>query len=126
MDGNELTYADYARFARQTAAELERDCRFEAFHASGPGGQGVNTADSAVRLEHLPTGIVCVSRESRSQYRNRRLALAKLRAELLRRAAPPLVRRSTRPTHASVLKRLIDKRRRSELKARRRPPEADE
>ena len=67
MDDSSLTYRDYARFARLSDEELERQCVAEAFHASGPGGQGVNTADSAVRMRHLPTGIVVTSREQRSQ-----------------------------------------------------------
>ena len=66
MEKNGLTYRDYAAFARMGADQIARDCEVQAFHASGPGGQGVNTADSAVRMRHVPTGIVVVSREERS------------------------------------------------------------
>ena len=62
------------------------DVEFEAMRASGPGGQHVNTTDSAVRARHLPTGLTVVAREERSQHANRRLALVKL-AALLRDAA---------------------------------------
>lgn len=111
-----FTYADYARMARMSARELERECSAEAFHGHGPGGQGVNTADSAVRMTHLPTGIVVVSRESRSQFRNRQLCLQKIREELRRRSIRPVVRRATKPTKASDARRLQQKRARSEVK----------
>lgn len=123
MDQGGLTYRDYARLARRTLDELSGECDVEAFHASGPGGQGVNTADSAVRMRHVPTGIVVVSRESRSQYRNRQICLRKIREELLRRSIPPRVRHQTRPTRGSVERRLADKRHRSQTKRLRRRPD---
>lgn len=58
------------------------DLRWEAMRASGPGGQHVNKTDSAVRLTHIPTGIVINAREERSQHRNRALAISKLAAML--------------------------------------------
>lgn len=58
------------------------DLRFETCRASGPGGQHVNTTDSAVRLTHLPSGIVCIASEERSQQRNRTLALLRLQERL--------------------------------------------
>lgn len=64
----------------------ERDVAFEAMRASGPGGQHVNTTDSAVRATHRPTGITVCASEERSQHRNRRLALDRLTAALVRRA----------------------------------------
>lgn len=69
------------------AATLDpRDVVFVAMRASGPGGQHVNTTDSAVRAVHKPTGLAVVAREERSQHANRRLALAKLAAKLAERA----------------------------------------
>ena len=118
-------------------------------HASGPGGQGVNTADSRVQLsldlgstsalnekqreralrelgERLVGTVLTVTpAETRSQRRNRAAARERL-GEILRASlVPPTPRRPTKPTHASKLRRLDAKKRRSEVKARRRRPDAD-
>ena len=118
-------------------------------HASGPGGQGVNTADSRVQLsldlattvalnekqrEHalsvlgdrlMGTLLTSAAAEHRSQRRNRAAARERL-AHVLRAAlTPPTPRRATKPTRASKLRRLADKKRRGEVKARRRRPDAD-
>lgn len=125
MDKN-LTYRDYARFARLPKGELAAQCHVETFRATGPGGQGVNTTDSAVRMRHEPTGIVVVSREQRSQLQNRERCLEKIHAELVRRSRPPKVRRATKPTKGSQRRRLEGKRRRGDIKRLRRRPSGED
>ena len=63
-----------------------KDVRYKAMRASGPGGQHVNTTDSAIRATHLPSGVSIVSRAERSQHANKRIALLKLMAVFAQKA----------------------------------------
>ena len=89
---------------------LARECEITPYKSSGPGGQKKNKTESSVRVRHLPSGIVRIATESRSQARNREAALARVLQELKRRARRPKPRRPTQPTRAAVERRLVTKR----------------
>lgn len=88
----------------------EADIKVEFYRGSGPGGQHRNTTDSAVRIRHLATGIVVHAAESRSQNRNRAVAMERLMAALARRERKVAERVATRVPKGEKQKRLMDKR----------------
>jgi ribosome-associated protein len=113
-----------------------------ASRSSGPGGQHANVTASRIEasfdvlassalseaqrelvLARVGPRVVAVSQDGRSQARNRELALARLRQRLAAALAVPKLRRATRPTAASRERRLAAKRRATERKRERRPPE---
>jgi protein subunit release factor B len=98
----------------------EQDLEIEFVRASGPGGQHRNRRETGVRLTHKPSGIVVLATERRSQSENRRVALERLVALLVRRQQRRKRRVASRPTRASRERRLESKKRRGSLKALRR------
>jgi hypothetical protein len=81
-------------------AELARECELDRFRGSGPGGQKRNKTESAVRLRHLPTGLVGLATDSRSQSENRARALRRLRENAALELREPVVIDDYRPPAA--------------------------
>src|SRR5207302_8616457 len=99
---------------------LLAQCEVQAHRASGPGGQHRNKAETAVRLVHLPSGVTVEGKDERSRTQNLRIALARLREKLERRAYRPPPRHATRPTRAAKERRIESKKRLASKKAARR------
>jgi protein subunit release factor B len=106
--------------------DLLRECEVDTFRSSGPGGQHVNKTESAVRLTHLPSGVVVTSQQERSQHRNKALCLEKLRAKVakLNYRAPKRV--PTRVPRSVKNRTLEEKARRSRIKQLRSKPSAED
>jgi protein subunit release factor B len=109
-----------------TDEELLRECEVDTFRASGPGGQHVNKTESAVRLTHLPTGLVVTCREERSQHRNKSACLEKLRERIEQLNHRPTERVPTRVSRGAKRRTLEAKTRRSQIKRLRSKPSADD
>ena len=106
--------------------ELLRECESETFRSSGPGGQHVNKTESAVRLKHMPSGLVVTCREERSQHRNKAICLQKLRERVERLNHRPAKRVPTRVPRSAKHRTLEEKARRSHVKRLRSKPSTDE
>ncbi|MFC2099913.1 peptide chain release factor-like protein [Candidatus Bipolaricaulota bacterium] len=106
--------------------KLLAECEVETFRASGPGGQNVNRRETAVRIRHLPTGIVVTCQRERSQLRNKHIALEELRRRLEARAKKKRRRIPTKVPLAVRRRNIVDKKKRSLKKLFRKKPRADE
>jgi protein subunit release factor B len=110
----------------QSDEKLLAQCEVETFRSSGPGGQNVNRRETAVRLRHLPSGIVVTCQEERYQLRNRRIALAKLRAQLEELAKPVKKRVPTKVPRSVRRRILVAKKKRGRVKDSRKKPAIDD
>jgi len=106
--------------------DLLRECEVDTFRSSGPGGQHVNKTESAVRLTHLPSGVVVTSQQERSQHRNKQLCLEKLREKVAKLNYHPAKRVPTRVPRSVKNRTLEEKARRSRIKRLRSKPSPDE
>ena len=106
-----------------TADGLLAECDVETLSAGTKGGQRANKVETGVRLTHRPTGVRVQRRASRSQFRNKALAVAALREQLEEMNRPVKVRRPTKPTRGSKRRRIEAKKRRSEKKQNRQKPD---
>lgn len=105
---------------------LLAECRVETFRSGGPGGQHQNKTESAVRLVHLPSGIRVTVRKERSQYRNRQVALERLRERLAERNRKRPPRVETKVPRREKRKRLEGKKQRGRTKKLRRAPDVED
>ena len=110
----------------ETDDELLSECEVETFRSSGPGGQHVNKTESAVRLRHEPSGVVVTSQQERSQYRNKQLALEKLRKKIEKLNYRPAKRVPTGIPPGVKDRTLEAKARRSKIKQLRAKPSTED
>src|SRR5437667_2404212 len=106
--------------------DLQSECEVDTFRSSGPGGQHVNKTESAVRLRHIPSGVVVSCQEMRSQHQNKSACLTKLRRSLVKLNYRRPRRIKTRTPKAVKLRVLEEKSRRSIVKRLRGKPTSHE
>ena len=103
-----------------TRAALKDEVEMTAFKSGGPGGQHKNKTESAVRLKHLPTGLIVVAADHRSQFQNREAAWERLLEKLARRRQKRKPRVPTQPSRAAKARRLEGKKQHAVKKHGRR------
>ena len=106
--------------------ELLKECNVDTFRAGGKGGQHLNKTESAVRMTHVPTGVVVTCQDERSQYQNKRKCLLQLRGKLVALNYRPPKRIPTRKPRSAKEKILETKRKQSQKKQLRQKPEMDD
>ena len=98
---------------------MEAQVRVDTYRASGPGGQHVNKTNSAIRLTHLPSGVVVIAQDSSSQFRNKDIAFERLTEKLKKLNHVPKKRLATKPSRASQERRIDEKKTRAVVKTTR-------
>ena len=104
--------------------ELLQECEVQTMRSQGTGGQGVNTTDSAVRLVHIPSGIMVKCQKTRSQFQNKAIALQILRHKLEQLNKKVVPRIPTRISRAAKNRNLDSKKKHSKLKKLRSKKES--
>lgn len=99
---------------------LEKEVEIEFFRASGAGGQNVNKRETAVRLRHIPSGVVVEAQEQRTQGQNRSIAFERLIEKLKELNKPEVPRIPTKVPRSEKRKRLKEKHYRSKIKSQRK------
>lgn len=107
-------------YSKSAITIKKTDIEIEFYRSSGPGGQHKNKVATAVRIRHIPTGIVVQASERRSQHLNRETAMERLQAALAKRFFRPKKRIPTKISASQKVKRLEEKRYRARKKATRK------
>jgi len=117
IDGQNPSNAERPRIVLPERDEdLLDECDVDTFRSSGPGGQNVNKTESAVRLRHLPSGIVVQSQEDRSQLMNKQICLKKLRERVEALNFRPKPRKATKVSKGAKRRHRIAKTQHSQKK----------
>jgi ribosome-associated protein len=101
---------------RLDRASLRQDVRIDTFRAGGHGGQNLHKTESAVRLTHLPSGVIVVASDTRSQAQNREIAFERLHERLARLNHRPKPRKATRVSRSQREQRIQAKKLRGGVK----------
>ncbi len=114
------------KYQFRSKEQVKDEVEITVYRSSGPGGQHRNKVETAVRIKHLPTGLIVTATESRSQHKNRELAWERLIEKLTSMNAVAKKRVPTKRTKSSIEGRLKQKKKRSSIKKFRKPPSLED